>query len=279
LGQPPSRRGMTDMPRVTAAFVAALTLSLGCAGIARAQEEAPPPPHQQWSFEGVFGTYDEAALQRGFQVYKEVCSACHPVKHLYYRDLTEIGYTDDQVKGFAAQSQVADGPNDQGEMYQRPGRPSDPFAAPFANDQAARAANNGALPPDLSLIVKAREGGPDYVYAILTGFKDAPADVKLNPNMNYNEYFPGHQIGMPPPLTADGQLTFADGTKATIPQMAHDVVTFLAWASEPNLNERHRMGAKVILFLVIAAGIFYAAKRKIWADLHGHPTTVPGEDD
>jgi ubiquinol-cytochrome c reductase cytochrome c1 subunit len=271
---------MTDMPKLTAAFVAALILALGCTGIARAQEEAPPPPHQQWSFEGIFGTYDEAALQRGFQVYKEVCSACHPVKHLYYRDLTEIGYTDDQVKGVAAQSQVTDGPNDQGEMYQRPGRPSDPFAAPFANDQAARAANNGALPPDLSLIVKAREGGVDYVYALIgLGFKDAPANVKLNPNMNYNEYFPGHQIGMPPPLTADGQLTFADGTKATIPQMAHDVVTFLAWASEPNLNERHRMGAKVILFLVIAAGIFYAAKRKIWADLHGHSSTVPGEDD
>jgi ubiquinol-cytochrome c reductase cytochrome c1 subunit len=270
---------MTDMPRLTAAFMAALIVALDCSGIARAQEETPPLPHQQWSFEGVFGTYDEAALQRGFQVYKEVCSACHPVKHLYYRDLTEIGYTDDQVKGVAAQAQVTDGPNDQGEMFQRPGRPSDPFAAPFANDQAARAANNGALPPDLSLIVKAREGGPDYVYAILTGFKDAPADVKLNPNMNYNEYFPGHQIGMPPPLTADGQLTFADGTKATIPQMAHDVVTFLAWASEPNLNERHRTGAKVILFLVIAAGIFYAAKRKIWADLHGHPTAAPGEDD
>ncbi|HXO00751.1 MAG TPA: cytochrome c1, partial [Stellaceae bacterium] len=233
-----------------------------------AQEEPPPPPHQQWSFEGVFGTYDAAALQRGFQVYKEVCSACHALKHLYYRDLTDIGYTEDQVKGVAAQAQVTDGPNDQGEMYQRPGRPSDPIVTPFPNDQAARAANNGALPPDLSLIVKAREGGPDYVYAILTGFKDPPAGFKMQPNMNYNEYFPGHQIAMPPPLTADGQLTYADGTKATIPQMAHDVTTFLAWAAEPNLDERHRMGAKVILFLVIAAGIFYAAKRKIWAALH-----------
>jgi ubiquinol-cytochrome c reductase cytochrome c1 subunit len=256
------------MRRFVLAFAAMLAVIAGAATMASAQEEAPPPPHQQWSFEGVFGTYDQAALQRGFQVYKEVCSACHPVKHLYFRDLTEIGYSEEQVKGIAAQFQVSDGPNDQGEMYQRPGKPSDPFPLPFPNDQAARAANNGALPPDLSLIVKAREGGPDYVYAILTGFKDAPADVKMNPNMYYNEYFPGHQIGMPPPLTADGQLTYTDGTKATIPQMAHDVVTFLAWAAEPNLNERHRMGAKVILFLVIAAGIFYAAKRRIWAALH-----------
>jgi ubiquinol-cytochrome c reductase cytochrome c1 subunit len=256
------------MPRFVLALLAALALASGFSGIARAQEEAPPPPHQQWSVEGVFGTYDQAALQRGFQVYKEVCSACHPVKHLYYRDLTQIGYSEDQVKGFAAQAQVTDGPNDQGEMFQRPGRPSDPIVGPFANDNAARAANNGALPPDLSLIVKAREGGPDYVYAILTGFKDAPTGFKLNPNMNYNEYFSGHQIAMPPPLTADGQLTYADGTKATVPQMAHDVVTFLAWASEPNLDERHSMGVKVILFLVIAAGVFYAAKRRIWAALH-----------
>jgi ubiquinol-cytochrome c reductase cytochrome c1 subunit len=254
------------MPRFAFILAAALALALG--GAARADEEVTKPPHQQWTFDGVFGTYDEAALQRGFQVYKEVCSACHAVKHLYYRDLTEIGYSEDQVKGIASQVQVTDGPNDQGEMFQRPGRPSDRFAAPFANDNAARAANNGALPPDLSLIVKARDGGADYVYAILTGFKDAPAGVKMNPGMNYNEYFPGHQIAMPPPLTTDGQLTYADGTKATIPQMAHDVTTFLAWAAEPNLNERHKMGAKVILFLVIAAGLFYAAKRKIWAALH-----------
>jgi ubiquinol-cytochrome c reductase cytochrome c1 subunit len=256
------------MRRFVFAAAAVLTFALGFASTARAQEEAPSPPHQQWSFEGVFGTYDEAALQRGFQIYKEVCSACHPVKHLYYRDLTAIGYTEDQVKGLAAQAQVTDGPNDQGEMYQRPAKPSDPIVGPFPNDQAARAANNGALPPDLSLIVKAREGGPDYVFGILTGFKEAPADFKMQPNMNYNEYFPGHQIAMPPPLTTDGQVTYADGTKATIPQMAHDVTTFLAWAAEPNLNERHRMGAKVILFLVIAAGVFYAAKRRIWAALH-----------
>jgi len=234
---------------------------------ARAQAEAPRPPHQEWPFDGVFGTYDRAALQRGFQIYKEVCSTCHPVKHLYYRDLAGIGYTDEQLKGIAAQYQVTDGPNDQGEMYQRPARPSDPFAAPFPNDQAARAANNGALPPDLSLIVKAREGGTDYVYAILTGFKPAPAGVTLNPNMYYNEYFPGHQIAMPPPLS-DNQVTYADGTPATVPQMAHDIASFLAWAAEPTLEDRHRVGFKVLLFLIVATGVFYAAKRKIWARLH-----------
>jgi ubiquinol-cytochrome c reductase cytochrome c1 subunit len=245
-----------------------LALLLALAIPARAQEEPKEPPHQQWSFEGVFGTYDRAELQRGFQVYKEVCSVCHPVKHLYYRDLEELGYSEDQVKGIAAQMQVTDGPNDQGDMYQRPARPSDPIPGPFANDQAARAANNGALPPDLSLITKAREGGPDYVYAILTGFKDPPSGFKMNPNMYYNEYFAGHQIAMPPPLTQPDQIKYADGTAATVPQMSHDVVSFLAWGAEPNLDERHRIGFKVILFLIAATGVFYAAKRKIWSRIH-----------
>jgi ubiquinol-cytochrome c reductase cytochrome c1 subunit len=235
--------------------------------IARGADENPRPPHQQWSFDGVFGTYDRAALQRGFQVYKEVCSVCHPVKHLYFRDLTEIGYSEDEVKAIAATYQVTDGPNDTGEMYQRPGRPSDLFVPPFPNDQAARAANNGALPPDLSMIVKAREGGPDYVDALLNGYKEPPADFKLLQGMQYNEYFPGHQIAMPPPLS-DSAVTYADGTPATVPQMAHDVVTFLTWAAEPNLDDRHRNGFKVILFLVVAVGVFYAAKRKIWAPVH-----------
>jgi ubiquinol-cytochrome c reductase cytochrome c1 subunit len=236
---------------------------------ARAAEESPPLPRQEWSFSRIpFGTYDRAAEQRGFQVYKEICSACHPVKHLYFRDLIDIGYTEDEVKAIASTYQVTnEQPNDQGQMFQRPGRPSDPIPGPFPNDQAARAANNGALPPDLSLIVKARDGGADYVYGILTGFKEAPGDFKLLPGMFYNEYFPGHQIAMPPPLS-DNAVTFADGTSATVPQMAHDVVTFLAWASEPNLEVRHRTGFKVMLFLIIAVGIFYATKRKIWAAVH-----------
>jgi ubiquinol-cytochrome c reductase cytochrome c1 subunit len=258
------------MPRLSATgFAVGLALALfgGVAGTARAQEEAPAPPHQEWSFNGVFGTYDRAALQRGFQVYKEVCSACHAVKHLYFRDLVEIGYSEDEVKGIAAQVQVTDGPNDQGEMYQRPARPSDPIPPPFPNDQTARSANNGAMPPDLSLITKAREGGADYVYAILTGFKDPPAGFKMNPNMNYDEYFPGHQIAMPPPLNPD-QVKYADGTPALVPQEAHDVVSFLSWAAEPTLEERHRMGFKVILFLIVVTGLLYAAKRRIWSRIH-----------
>ena len=256
------------MPRAVLAALALLALLGGVAGSARAQQEPPPPPPQQWSFDGVFGTYDRAALQRGFQVYKEVCSACHPVKHLYFRDLTEIGYSEDQVKGIAAQAQVTDGPNDSGEMFQRPGRPSDPIPEPFPNDEAARAANNGALPPDLSMITKAREGGPDYVYALVgLGFKDAPQGFKVMEGSYYNEYFAGHNIKMPPPLSAD-QVKFADGTPATVQQEAHDVVTFLSWAAEPTLDERHRVGFKVIVFLIIATGVFYAAKRKIWSRVH-----------
>ena len=245
-------------------FPALLLAALASVGPAAAQDETPAPPHQQWSFGGVFGAYDPAAMQRGFQVYKEVCSACHPVKHLSFRDLTQLGYNEDQVKGIAAQYQVTDGPNDQGQMFQRPARPSDPIPGPFPNDEAARAANNGALPPDLSLITKAREDGPDYVDAVLTGFKPAPGTFKVGEGMYYNEYFPGHQIKMPPPLSAD-QVKYADGTQASVPQMAHDVVTFLSWAAEPTLDERHRMGAKVILFLLVLTGLFYAAKRKIWS--------------
>jgi ubiquinol-cytochrome c reductase cytochrome c1 subunit len=254
--------------RTLPALLIAVSLGIGASGVARALEEAPEPPHQQWPFEGVFGTFDTAASQRGFQVYKEVCSTCHAVKHLAFRNLEEIGYTDDQVKGIAAQYQVTDGPNDEGQMFQRPARPSDPIPGPFPNDQAARAANNGALPPDLSLITKAREGGPDYVYAILNGFKDPPPGFKLLEGTYYNQYFTGHQIKMPPPLTQTDQLKYADGTQATVPQMSHDVVSFLSWAAEPNLNDRHRIGFKVILFLIIATGVFYAAKRKIWSRIH-----------
>jgi ubiquinol-cytochrome c reductase cytochrome c1 subunit len=245
------------------AFAAAAALSLGTASAA----DEPKLPTEHWSFDGPFGTYDRAALQRGFQVYKEVCSACHAVKELYYRDLAALGFSDEEIKALAAQAQVTDGPNDQGEMFQRPGRPSDRIARPFPNDNAARAANNGALPPDLALITKAREGGPDYVFALLTGYAPAPADVKLAPGMYYNLYFPGHQIAMPPPLT-DGAVTFADGTPSTVKQMAHDVTNFLSWAAEPSLEERHRTGVKVMAFLLVCAGLFYAVKRKIWANVH-----------
>src|SRR5262249_54005034 len=180
-------------------------------------EATPSPPRQQWSFEGVFGTYDRAAAQRGFQVYKEVCSACHPVKHLYFRDLADLGYNEDEVKAIASTYQVTnEQPNDQGQMFQRPARPSDSIPGPFPNDQTPRFVNMGVRPPDLSMIVKARDGGPDYVFGILTGYKDPPPGFNLLPGMNYNEYFPGHQIAMPPPLS-DNAVTFADGTSATVP--------------------------------------------------------------
>ena len=255
------------MSKIAVAAAALLGLLMLAAAPARAQE-APPLLRPGWSFDGVFGTYDKAAMQRGFQVYKTICSACHPVSHLYFRDLEALGYTPEQIKAIAASYQVTDGPNDQGQMYQRPGRPSDPIPGPFPNDQAARAANGGALPPDLSMIVNAREGGSDYVYSILNGFKQTPpAGFTLPQGKYYNEYFAGHAISMPPPLS-EGAVSFADGTKATVPQMAHDVATFLSWASEPNLDTRHRIGARVFLFLIVGVGIFYAAKRKIWSAIH-----------
>jgi ubiquinol-cytochrome c reductase cytochrome c1 subunit len=220
-----------------------------------------------WPHSGPFGTYDRAALQRGYLVYKQVCAACHGLRQVAYRSLREIGFSEAQVKALAAEVEVQDGPNDQGEMFNRPARPSDRFRSPFANPQAARAANNGALPPDLSLIIKARAGGGDYVYSLLTGYQNAPAGVKLSEGMNYNPYFAGGQIAMAPPLN-EGAVEFADGTKANVDQMAKDVVSFLAWAAEPEMEMRKRMGVKVILFLLVLTGVLYAVKRKVWAVLH-----------
>lgn len=249
-----------------------VALSLGAVA-AQAQEEVPPPT-VKWSFDGPFGTFDRAAAQRGFQVYEEVCSRCHSLNLLHYGDLGPsgpgggIGYTEEQVKAFASTKQVTDGPNDQGEMFQRPGRSSDKFVAPFPNEKAARAALNGALPPDLSLIVKARPDGPDYVHGILTGYKDPPPPgVKITEGRYYDEYFPGHQIAMPPPL-AGNDVTYADGIQATLDQEATDVVTFLTWGAEPTLEERKYTGAKVLIFLVFMTGLLFGAKRKIWADVH-----------
>jgi ubiquinol-cytochrome c reductase cytochrome c1 subunit len=258
------------MRRLALAAVAALALSVPAQAA-----ETPSIPSQNWSFSGVMGTYDRAALQRGFQVYKEVCASCHAMSLIHYRDLGPpgiggsggIGFNADEVKALAAEVEVTDGPNDAGEMFERPGRPADRLKAPFPNDNAARAANNGALPPDLTLMTKARAGGADYVYALLTGYADPPAGVTLMEGMNYNKVFPGHQIAMPQPLNPD-QVSYADGTKATVEQMAHDVVTFMSWAAEPELEARKRLGVKVILFLIILSGLLYIAKRKIWADVH-----------
>jgi ubiquinol-cytochrome c reductase cytochrome c1 subunit len=258
------------IPTLKAAAIAAVLAVAPSAinGAARAQDHTIHIPDTKFSFEGIFGTYDRASAQRGFQVYKEVCSACHSMNQIYYRHLRGLGFTDGQVQALASQAQVQDGPNDNGEMFERPARPSDRFRRPFPNDAAARAANNGALPPDLSVMVKAREGGADYIHALLTGYSDPPEGVTVMEGMHYNKYFPGHQIAMAPPLNSDGQVTYADGTNATIDQMATDVSTFLAWAAEPELEQRRAMGVRMIIFLAILGGLVYAVKRKVWAELH-----------
>jgi ubiquinol-cytochrome c reductase cytochrome c1 subunit len=254
--------------------MALVTAAVAVLFIAASPYEEVHIPKEDWSFQGFFGKFDHAQLKRGFQVYKDVCSACHSMNLVSYRNLSQIGFTEDEVKDIAASVQVQDGPNDAGEMFERPGKPSDAFKAPFPNEQAARAANNGALPPDMSLLARSRAGkgftgfeGADYIHAILTGYKEAPADFKLGDGMNYNEYFRGHQIAMPQPLT-DGAVTFADGAPNTLEDESRDVAAFLTWAGEPNLESRHLTGLKAVLFLVVFTLLFYAAKRKIWSRIH-----------
>ncbi len=246
-----------------AAILALTLLAGGSAGAA----EGPALPALKWSFNGPFGVYDRAELQRGFQVVAEVCGQCHGVSLLRYRNLTDIGFSAAEVKAIAAANKVQDGPNDKGEMFERTALPSDPFKAPFANEKAARAAFNGAYPPDLSLITKARGDGPNYLHALLTGYADAPASMKLGEGLQYNKFFPGNQIAMPPPLSP-GQVTYTDGTEATIDRMSRDVTAFLMWVAEPKLEDRHRLGLKVILFLLVLTGLLLVAKRKVWAALH-----------
>jgi len=240
-------------------------LGAGTVALAAGDEHgAPAVPSVPFSFNGIFGTYDRASAQRGFQVYKDVCSACHAMHLLAYRNLRELGLSEAEVRAIAETVQIMDGPNDEGQMVERPGRPSDRFRSPFPNPAAARAANNGALPPDLSVITKAREGGASYIFALLTGYGDPPAGVTVMDGMNYNRYFPGHQIAMASPLNAD-QVQFHDGTPATVEQMARDVATFLTWAAEPELETRRAMGVRILLFLAVLGGLVYAVKRKIWA--------------
>jgi ubiquinol-cytochrome c reductase cytochrome c1 subunit len=250
-----------------AGAAASVMIGLGLAAPAQAAEGALEPMAQNWSFNGLFGTFDLASAQRGFQVYREVCSACHSLNYIAFRNLAALGYDDDQVKAIAAQYEITDGPNDQGEMFERPGRPTDHFPPPFENAAAARLANGGALPPDLSLITKARESGPDYVDSLLQGYQEPPADVSGPSGTYYNLYFPGHFLAMPPPLT-EGAVTFADGTEATVAQMAHDVTVFLTWAGEPTLEARKESGLKVMLFLIVLTALLFATKRKVWAPIH-----------
>ena len=250
------------------AVAAGLVAGAGLAAPAQAAGGAEHYPEVHFSFDGLFGHFDRASAQRGFQVYKEVCSNCHSMHLLSYRNLRELGLSDAEVRAIAATVQMQDGPNDEGQMFERPGRPSDRFRSPFANEKAARAANNGALPPDLSVITKAREGGAEYIHALLTGYEDPPAGVTLMPGMNYNKYFAGHQIGMAQPLSSEGQVEYTDGTKPTVEQMVKDVSQFLTWAAEPELEQRKAMGVKLVLFLTVLGGLAYAVKRKVWADVH-----------
>lgn len=252
---------------VSTALAAAIAVVLSVP-VAKASGESVALPDETWSFEGMFGTFDQASAQRGWQVYKEVCHSCHGLRLIAFRHLTGIGLTPAQVEAQAAEFQATFGPNDEGEMFQAPARPFNTVPSPFPNEAAARVANNGAYPPDLSLIVEARKNGANYLYGLLVGYHDEPpAGVELMSGMYYNQYFPGHQIAMPPPLT-DDRVTYADGTQATVSQMARDLTTFLAWAAEPNLVERRQLGIKTLLFLIVLTAMLYALKRKIWADVH-----------
>ena len=258
------------------AVAASAVMGLASAPAVTAAESGghgPEIAHQQWSFSGFRGTYDKAQLQRGFQVYKEVCSACHSLRLVSFGDLTGIGYTPGQVKTIATewtQEQPTINP-DTGEPATRKNLASDKFPAPFANETAARAANNNAAPPDLSLMAKAREGGPRYIYSLLTGFQDPPADLpkdsRPGPGLHYNPYFANLNLSMTPPLTTDGQVTYGEGApKATIDQMAKDVSAFLIWTAEPKLEARHRAGIVTVIFLLIFAGLCWGSYQTIWAN-------------
>jgi len=275
--------------------LAALGIGLVLAGGALAQEEhaESETPHypikkpvpQDWTFAGPFGTYDKGQLQRGLKVYREACAACHSLNLVAFRTLEDLGYSDAQVRALAAEYEVEDGPDANGDMFTRPAIPSDYFPSPFANPEQAAASNNGAAPPDFSLIAKARavergfptfvfdiftqyaESGPDYIYNLLTGYEDAPEGVEVQEGTYYNPHFiAGPALAMPPPLS-DGQVEYDDGTPATLEQHARDVTAFLMWAAEPHLEARKRTGFNVMVFLVLFGALVYITKRKVWSNV------------
>ena len=220
-----------------------------------------------WTFKGLFGKFDRASLQRGYQVYTEVCAACHSMKYLSYRNLSEKGgpeFSVAQAKAIAASFEVTDGPNADGEMFQRPGKLSDKFVMPYENVKAAEAANGGAYPPDMSVLVKARGGGVDYIYSLLQGYEDAPSGMILDDGVHYNKYMYGNKIKMSAPLS-DGIIEYSDGTNPTVEQMSKDVTTFLMWAAEPSLEARHQMGFKAIVYLIILTILVYFSMKRIWS--------------
>ena len=229
--------------------------------------ETIDPIKVNWSFKELTGKFDRASLQRGFQVYKEVCSSCHSMQYLSYRNLGEPGgpeFTQEEVKAIAASVEIEDGPDSQGEMFTRPGKPSDKFKSPYPNVEASTVANGGAYPPDMSVLVKARPGGADYMYSVLMGYEEPPAGMKLDDGVYYNKYMIGQKIKMASPLL-EGIVEYSDGTEATVDQMAKDVTTFLAWAAEPELEVRHKLGIKVIIYLLLLTILVYLSMKKIWS--------------
>ncbi len=273
---------------------ACMALALAAGPALAAGGDEPKPPRQKWSFAGMFGYYDNNQLQRGFQVYQNVCAACHSLKLLSFRNLSEKGgpeFKPEQIRELAAKwpIQVKDGPNDKGEMFERPARPADKFPSPHANVEAAKAANNGAYPPDFSVLAKARtykvgfpgfvidalpgftyqEAGVDYIYALLAlGYVDPPKDMKIEDGLHYNLYMPGQKIAMAAPL-ADGQVEYTDGSPMTKEQYAKDVTAFMMWAAEPHLEQRKQLGFRVMVFLTVFALLLYFTKKKVWADVKG----------
>lgn len=248
----------------------ALLLAAGVAAAvpALAQEgNTPKPPQMHWRFSGPLGTFDRAAAQRGFQVYNEICSACHSMKYMSYRNLAGIGLSPAQIRAVAASKTVPGDLDDAGNPTTRPGQPGDHFVSPFPNEKAARAANNGAVPPDQSLLVLARPDGANYIHALMLGYVDPPPGVKVPDGLYYNKYFPAQFIHMPPPL-AEGAVTYADGTKATVDQMARDVVTFLTFAAQPEMEQRKHLGLRIVGFIALLGCVTYVAKRRVWTDVH-----------
>jgi cytochrome c1 len=281
---------MNRQRRIVTACALAACLT-GIAAVTADAQEAAAPPRQHWSFAGPFGTYDPEQLQRGFKIYREVCSTCHSMNLLSFRNLADPGgpgFTEAQAAAIAATFKVTDGPNDQGQMFQRPGKISDYFPPPFANAQAAAAALGGKVPPDMSTLAKARsyewgfpqfvfdaftdyqEDGPDYIHAIINGYTTPPPGFVLPPGGQYNKYFPGGAIGMPQPLH-DGQVQYTDGTPQTLDQYGRDVAAFLMWAAEPKLDARKQLGFQVMIFLIVLTGLLYFTKKKVWHEVKRHP--------
>jgi cytochrome c1 len=222
---------------------------------------------QNWIFEGLFGRYDNSSLQRGLQIYQEVCSACHGMKRLRFRELKDLGFTDVQIKKYAETFEILDGPNELGEMFFRPGEPSDTFVSPFKNKEEAKASFGGAYPPDLSLLTKTMKNGPDYIYSLLTGYEETPPQgFELTDGLYYNPYHDGKVIAMPPPLY-DNVIEYIDGTGASLHQLSYDIVIFLNWAAEPELQKRKSLGLKFLLFLIVLTLLLYVTMKEIWSKI------------